>query len=69
MVGWHHRLNERKFEQTREIVKDREAWCAAVHGVTKSGIGFNDRTIIVYSKMLNIVPCARQPILVVYLFT
>ena len=21
----------------REIVKDRETWCAAVHGVTKSG--------------------------------
>ena len=24
--------------QLREMVKDREAWCAAVHGVTKSGI-------------------------------
>ena len=22
------------------IVKEREAWCAAVHGVTKSGTGF-----------------------------
>ena len=32
MVGWHHQLNGHKSEQTREIVKDREGWCAAVHG-------------------------------------
>ena len=34
MVGWHHQLNGHEFEQTPGIVKDREAWHAAVHGVT-----------------------------------
>ena len=35
LVGWHHWLNGHEFEQTWEIVKDREAWGAAVHVVTK----------------------------------
>ena len=35
MVGWHHRLNGYEFEQTQETVKDRGAWRASVHGVTK----------------------------------
>ena len=36
MVGWHHRLDEHESEQVPGLVKYREAWCAAVHGVTKS---------------------------------
>ena len=36
MVAWHHRLNGHEFKQIWEIVENREAWCDAVHGVTKS---------------------------------
>ena len=36
MVGWHHWLNGRGLGELRELVTDREAWSAAVHGVTKS---------------------------------
>ena len=36
MVGWYHWLNGHSLSKLREIVNDGEAWCAAVHGVTKS---------------------------------
>ena len=38
-VGWHHRLHGREFEQ---IVKDRQVWHAAVHGVTNSWTRLSD---------------------------
>ena len=44
MVGWHHWLHGHEFEQTREIVKDRVAWCAAVHGIAKSRTRLRDWT-------------------------
>ena len=42
MVVWHHWDNGRKFDQTQEIVKDREAW--HVYGVTKSRTRLSDWT-------------------------
>ena len=36
MAGWHHRLDGHEFEWIRDLVMDRKAWCAAIHGITKS---------------------------------
>ena len=37
MVGWHHRLDGHRFRWTLGAGDGREAWRAAVHGVTKVG--------------------------------
>ena len=42
MVEWLYRLNEHAFEQALGNGKDREAWRAAVHGVTNSGTQLSD---------------------------
>ena len=45
VVGWYHQLSGHDFmnlSKLREIVEDRGAWHAAVHGVAKSWTGLSD---------------------------
>ena len=44
--GWHYQLSGHEFEQTLGDSEDREAWHAAVQGVTKSQTGLSDWTAI-----------------------
>ena len=36
IAGWHHRLDGHEFEQAPELIMEREAWRAAIHGVAES---------------------------------
>ena len=42
MVGWHHNSMEMNLSMFQELVMDREAWLAAVHGAAKSQTQLSD---------------------------
>ena len=52
MVGWHHQFNGPKREEIWEILKNKEVWRIAVHGVTKSWTWLRDWTTTVLSYTL-----------------
>ena len=51
MIEWHHWLNGH-LSNLWEIVKDTEAWCAAVHGVTESWTRLSDWTTTTHFGIL-----------------
>ena len=42
MAGCHHRLMDMSLSELWELVMDREAWCAGIHGVTKNQSRLSD---------------------------
>ena len=42
MAGWYHRTRWTCLSELRELVMDREAWHAAIHGVTKCRTRLSD---------------------------
>ena len=47
MVGWHHHSMDMSLSKLQEMVKDKEAWHAAIHGVTKRQTQLSDWTAII----------------------
>ena len=52
MAGWHQDSMDMSLSKLQEIVKDREAWRAAVHGVAKIQTRLNNNSVQSYSQLM-----------------
>ena len=60
MAGWHHWLDgDMSFSELQKLVMDREAWCTAIHVVTKSQTRLSDWTELTFIDII-IKQCNRK---------
>ena len=67
MVRWHHQLDGHEFEEALGLVMDKEAWRAAVYGVTKSWTWLSNwtelnRPHVMAHGRLYLRPAPRSPV-------